>query len=59
MVNIDTVVDMFENCNNNFDEKELSKLKSLSGSDKKISKFVYGVYHKATLINFCSSGVTS
>ena len=59
MVNIDTVVDMFENCNNNFDEKELSKLKSLGGSDQKISKFVYGVYHKATLINFCSSGVTS
>ena len=59
MVNIDTVVDMFENCNNNFDEKELSKLKSLGGSDQKISKFVYGIYHKATLINFCSSGVTS
>ena len=59
MVNIDTVVDMFENCNNNFDEKELSKLKSLGGSDQKISKFVYGVYHKATLTNFCSSGVTS
>ena len=59
MVNIDTVVDMFENCNNNFDEKELSKLKSLGGSDQKISKYVDGVYHKARLINFCSSGVTS
>ena len=42
MVNIDTVVDMFENCNNNFDEKELSKLKSLGGSDQQISKYVDG-----------------
>ena len=44
MVNIDTVVDMFENCNNNFDEKELGKLRSLGGSDQKISKYGEEVY---------------
>ena len=70
MVNIDTVVDMFENCNNNFDEKELGKLRSLGGSDQKISKYGEEVTElqqtyinklllfRSNFIEFCKTSVT-
>ena len=37
-VNLDTLLEKFDDTNNNFDEKEIEKLNSLAGDDKNIPK---------------------
>ena len=52
-VEVDHLLQMFDSSNNNFDDKEVAKLREIAGGDKHISKFdLFNFFHPYNSINF-------